>query len=257
MALFCMRTLVASAQTDSSTGSVRGILRLLDSDGTTYVAGGTIVLIGQLKQQTEADQEGRYAFEGLPPGTYRIEAIASGLRAERSIVVEPDKITNADLELKPTEVQSTVTVTASANDGKMSASSETISEQTLRDAPNVNERFESALPMVPGVVRGPDGHINLKGARSTQSGALVNSANVTDPVTGSPAISVPIDVVSNVQVISNPYDPQYGKLTGAVSSVETKTGNYDGFHFRAQNLLIRPRVRDGSIDGIGAATPRV
>ena len=144
MALFCMRTLVASAQTDSSTGSVRGILRLLDSDGTTYVAGGTIVLIGQLKQQTEADQEGRYAFEGLPPGTYRIEAIASGLRAERSIVVEPDKITNADLELKPTEVQSTVTVTASANDGKMSASSETISEQTLRDAPNVNERFESA-----------------------------------------------------------------------------------------------------------------
>src|SRR5262249_49894240 len=77
------------------------------------------------------------------------------------------------------------------------------------------------------------------------------------PATGSPAISVPIDVVSNVQVISNPYDPQYGKLTGAVSSVETKTGNYDGFHFRAQNLLIRPRVRDGSIDGIGAATPRV
>jgi len=257
MALFCMRTLVASAQTDSSTGSVRGILRLLDSDGTTYVAGGTIVLIGQLKQQTEADQEGRYAFEGLPPGTYRIEAIASGLRAERSIVVEPDKITNADLELKPTEVQSTVTVTASANDGKMSASSETISEQTLRDAPNVNERFESALPMVPGVVRGPDGHINLKGARSTQSGALVNSANVTDPVTGSPAINLPIDVVSSVQVISNPYDPEYGKLTGAVSSVSTKTSDYEDFHYSFQNFFPRLRDRDGTISGLSAATPRL
>src|SRR5271166_2219471 len=105
---------------------------------------------------------------------------------------------------------------------------ETITEKTIADAPNVNERFETLLPLVPGVVRGPDGRINLKGARNTQSGALVNSANVTDPATGSPAINLPIDVVSSVQVISNPYDPQYGKLTGAVSTVETKTGSYEG-----------------------------
>ncbi len=65
----------------------------------------------------------------------------------------------------------------------------------------MNERFESSLPLIPGVVRGPDGHVNLKGTRNTQSGALVNSANVTDPVTGSPAINLPIDVVASVQVI--------------------------------------------------------
>ena len=257
MALFCIRTSASSTQTNPSTGSVQGILLLLGSDGPAYSGGGTVVLTGRLTQQTEADEKGQYSFEAVPPGTYRIEAVVSGLRAERSIVIEPDKTTNADLELKPTEVKSTVTVTASASDGKVAAPSETIAEQTLRDAPNVNERFEGALPMVPGVVRGPDGHINLKGARSTQSGALVNSANVTDPVTGSPAINLPIDVVSSVQVISNPYDPQYGKMTGAVSSVSTKTSDYEDFHYSFQNFIPRLRDRDGTISGLAAATPRL
>ena len=68
----------------------------------------------------------------------------------------------------------------------------------------------------------------------------MNSANVTDPATGSPAISLPIDVVSSVKVISNPYDPEYGKLTGAVSNVETKTGNFDGYHFRSKTSCRAP-----------------
>jgi len=97
----------------------------------------------------------------------------------------------------------------------------------------------------------------MKGARNTQSGALVNSSNVTDPATGSPAINLPIDVVSSVQVVSNPYDPQYGKFTGAVSTVETKTANYQSFHYSIQNILPRWRDRGGSIVGIGAATPRM
>ncbi|MGA9244842.1 MAG: hypothetical protein WBW03_23030, partial [Silvibacterium sp.] len=42
--------------------------------------------------------------------------------------------------------------------------------------PNVNEHFETLLPLVPGVVRGPDERINLKGASNNQSGALLNSA---------------------------------------------------------------------------------
>jgi hypothetical protein len=95
--------------------------------------------------------------------------------------------------------------------------------------------------------------VNLKGTRSAQSGALVNSANVTDPVTGGPAINLPIDVVSSVQVISNPYDPQCGKFTGALSTVATKTGNYDRFHFSIQNLMPRVRDRDGTI--MGSAPP--
>jgi outer membrane receptor for ferrienterochelin and colicin len=207
--------------------------------------------------ETKTDAEGRYAFVSVPAGNYTIDASFSGLEAVETITVEPNQVGRVPLQLRPSEVKSSVTVTANEADSKVPAPTETITEKTLRDAPNVNERFESLLPLVPGVVRGPDGRINLKGARNTQSGALVNSANVTDPATGTPAINLPIDVVSSVQVISNPYDPQYGKLTGAVSTVETKTGDYEGFHFSIQNVLPRMRERGGSIVGIGAATPRM
>ena len=84
----------------------------------------------------------------------------------------------------------------------------------------------------------------------------MNSTNVTDPVTGGPAINLPIDVVASVQVISNPYDPEYGRFTGAVSTISTKTSDYDKFHFSIQNFIPRLRDRDDSIMGIGAATPR-
>jgi hypothetical protein len=171
--------------------------------------------------------------------------------------VEANQVVKVPLQLRPSEVKTSVTVAAREADAKAPAPTETITEKTLRNAPNVNERLESLLPLVPGVVRGPDGHINLKGARDTQSGALVNSANVTDPATGSSAISLPIDVVSSVQVISNPYDPQYGKITGAVSTIETKTGDYQNYHYSIQNVLPRMRDRGGSIVGIEAATPRI
>jgi outer membrane receptor for ferrienterochelin and colicin len=244
-------------QTPAATGRVEGAVFVGVSSRDAFAAGATVRLSGPVVLETETDENGNYTFAAVASGTYRIEAFLSGLEAARTISVEAGKIVRAELQLKPVDVKSSVTVTATAPETKDPAPSETISEKTLRDAPNVNERFESSLPLVPGVLRGPDGHINLKGSRNTQSGALVNSANVTDPVTGGPAINLPIDVVSSVQVISNPYDPEYGKFTGAVATVATKTSDYDKFHFSIQNIVPRLRDRDGTIAGLGAATPRM
>jgi len=244
-------------QTPRAMGRVEGTVFVGASSGHAFAAGATVRLSGPVVFETETDENGNYTFAEVASGSYRIEVFLSGLEAARAISVEAGKIVRAELQLKPADVKSSVTVTATAPETKDPAPSETISEKTLRDAPNVNERFESSLPLVPGVLRGPDGHINLKGARNTQSGALVNSANVTDPVTGGTGINLPIDVVSAVQVISNPYDPQYGKFTGAVVTVATKTSDYDKFHFSIQNIVPRLRDRDGTIAGLGAATPRM
>jgi hypothetical protein len=195
-------------------------------------------------------------FAAVPLGTYELYASTPDLEVRQTLRVEAGKI-SLPLELKPKNLASSVTVTADPAEAKNPTPGETITDKTLRDAPNVNERFETLLPLVPGVVRGPDGHVNLKGTRNTQSGALVNSANVTDPVTGSPAINLPVDVVASVQVVSNPYDPEYGRFTGAIYSVETKTSNYENFHLSFQNFLPRLRDRDGTIRGIGSATPRL
>jgi hypothetical protein len=59
------------------------------------------------------------------------------------------------------------------------APSNTVKQNTLQTLPLPNEQLLDALPLVPGVVRGPDGQINMNGARASQSGMTVNTANVT------------------------------------------------------------------------------
>jgi hypothetical protein len=247
----------AIAQNPQTTGQVQGTVFVLDSAGRAYVTSATVILNGPTILQTESDEEGSFTFAEVRPGSYTIEATSAGLEGQGAVSVQIGKTAQVSLELKAAAVNDSVTVTAPEDETTTPSPSETISSSVVRDAPNKNERAESVLLLIPGVVRGPDGRINLKGARSTQSGALVNSANATDPATGSPGIDLPIDVVASVQVISNPYDPQYGKLTGAVSTLETKTGDYEKFHISVQNLMPRARVREGSISGLGAATPRV
>jgi Carboxypeptidase regulatory-like domain/TonB dependent receptor-like, beta-barrel len=239
-------------------GSIRGEVFTKNAGGEPSVLPATHVMLhGPVAKETQSDQRGAYSFDSVPPGKYVLEASAPGLSAALEVEVSPGATTAAPLELNVVAVTSTVTVTG--NDPAPiaeSAQSTTITQKTVEAAPNQNENFESLLPLVPGVVRGLDGRINMKGAQSTQAGWLVNSANVTDPATGEQAINLPIDVVSSVQVISNPFDPEYGKFTGAISSVETRTGNVDKFHVSVQNIVPRARDRDGHIVGIGAFTPR-
>ena len=248
-----------AADAPAAPGSIRGEVFTKSTDGVPAVLSDTrIVLHGPVNKETASDARGAFAVDGLPPGIYHIEADAPGLNGTLAVEVQPGTTSVVPLELGIVAVKSTVTVAASETaPAEESAQKNTINQSTIEAAPNANEKIESLLPLIPGVVRGPDGRINMKGAQSTQAGWLVNSANATDPATGGEAINLPIDVVSSVQVISNPYDPEYGKFTGAISSVETRTSNFDKLHVSLQNIVPRARDRDGSIVGIEAFTPRV
>jgi hypothetical protein len=242
-------------------GSIAGEVFNIGADGQRVVVPGALIsLRGPEERQTESDANGQYRFELLPPGRYTAEATAPGLKGALPVDVAAGETAAAEIPLELTVVTSSVTVAATddaiAVVAVQSAQSVTITQSSVESAPNSTEKVESLLPLVPGVVRGPDGRINMKGARSTQGGWLVNSANVTDPATGAEAMNLPIDVVSSVQVISNPYDPEYGRFTGAVSSVETKAGNLERYHFSIQNLFPRARVRDGDVVGLESVTPR-
>ncbi len=251
-----------------TTGSISGDVFTKDAGGgPSVLPDARVVLHGPMIEgpviqreaikETQSDARGAYTFDSVPPGKYTVEANAPGLIATLEVEVKSGETSAAPLELSIVAVTSTVTVTGSdPGPAVESVQSTTINRSTVEAAPNQNERFDSLLPLVPGVVRGPDGRINMKGARATQSGWQVNSTNVTDPATGGQAVNLPIDVVSSVQVISNPYDPEFGKFTGAVASVETRTGNFDKFHFSIQNLVPRARDRDDHIVGIEAFTPR-
>jgi outer membrane receptor for ferrienterochelin and colicin len=242
---------------ESKTATLRGTVFLRDASGNqSVVAGAHVALTGKASLQSETDANGEFVISAVPYGSYTAEVTCPGLSTVQTVQVAGREI-DLSIELKPEQIVSSVVVTADQSEPQNPAPNETIPASTLQDAPNVDDRFESVLPLVPGVVRGPDGHVNLKGARNTQSGALVNSTNVTDPVTGGSAISLPVDVVASVQVVSNPYDPQYGRFTGAVSTVTTKNSDFENFHFSIQNFVPRPRDRDGSIRGIASSTPRM
>jgi hypothetical protein len=260
--LCCWLPQIGSAQAlDAKNGAVQGIVFVTGQDGgRAVVPGAKVSLKGTLSsRQTVSDDTGRYSFAAVPPDTYQIEVVAPGLRGSNLVQSVNGTVLDIPVELKAEEVKDSVTVTSSSarTDLIQAPGESVIDKATVLNAPNKYERVDALLPLVPGVVRGPDGLINMKGARSSQAGYLVNSASVTDPVTGNAALSLPIDVVESVKVIADPYDPEYGRLTGAVASVETVTGNFNAFRVTAQNLFPRPRKRDGDFIGIESSTPRI
>ena len=255
--ILLMHTAAVGAQGGSKPGTIKGQVLVVDSTGSSFVPGTTLVLNGPETLKAESDTNGAFSFPSVAPGTYVIAANAPGLEGEMSVSVDAGQVAEVSLKLDLAKTTTSVTVAATSPTADLTTTSQTVEEKTIDDAPNADQKFETLLPLVPGVVRGLDGRINLKGTRNTQSGALVNSANVTDPASGGPAISLPIDVVSSVQVVSDPFDPQYGRFTGALSTVETKTGDYQKRHFSIQNVVPRWRDRAGTIAGLGAATPRL
>jgi hypothetical protein len=232
----------------------------LDADGgRSVVPGAKISLDGPAHLEAESDAEGKFAFKAVPAGDYKITTTMPGMAAEENLTVQEGVVLEAALEMKLQAVTESTTVTANTEpvDTTQPSGTTTVGQSTVRNMANRDERFENLLPLVPGVVRGPNGRINMKGARASQNGSLVNSADVTDPATGTTAINLPIDVVSSIQVLSTPYDPEYGKFTGAVSNVETRAGDFNKFRVSAQNLMPRLRRVDGSVMGLASVTPRV
>ena len=175
----------------------------------------------------------------------------------QSVTVRPG-ITLENIELEVEGVSGVVNVVGDSGELNTSDTTQTtpFKQEELQSLPLVTERFQDAIPLVPGVVRGPDGLLNMKGARANQSALTVNSANVTDPVTGEGAINLPLEAIQSVEVVTNPYAPEYGQFTGAVTTVQTKSGG-EKFSVNAQSFFPRLRRRGGSFVGIAAFTPRV
>ena len=75
------------------------------------VPGATVRLTGSTSAETRTDQNGEYEIEEVPSGTYTIEAETTGFDAVETIRVDANEL-RLDLELKPTEVRTSVVVTA-------------------------------------------------------------------------------------------------------------------------------------------------
>ena len=247
-------------------GSIKGKVVADIPDQRKAIPGVVVQLAGDPNSNKQfqalsdvSDNDGEYSFAGLIAGDYVISVEFQGFKKyELKVSVQIDATVEQNILLQPLPLRETVTVIDDKMDASKTESSTpgVITSAVLRDAPLVDQKFQDALPLLPGVVRGPDGNLNIKGTRPTQSGILVSSLNVTDPVTGNPAIELPLEAVETVNVYSNPYSAEYGKFSGAVTSIETRSGS-NNWRYLVTGVLPRPRLRDGHIFGIGAVTPRL
>lgn len=252
-----------------SSWTVTGQAVVLGPDGQSFaVAGATMELTSLAENTADAPPpvrvkthgSGVFRFRGVMEGCYVIVGQSPELRGQSEAFCvpfsdEPHKVT---VEMQIVRVVESVKVTAAAIeiDPTETSSTGSVGVSTLHDAPKANRSFEDVMPLIPGVLRGPSGEINMSGSRASQSAIELNGADVTDPVTRTNQINLPTETVSSVQVLTSPYDTQYGGFAGAISTVETKPANLSGFKISLQNFTPRPRRRNGSIMGIESSTPR-
>ncbi len=255
---------IAGAQpAPAVSGALHGAVATVAPDGQSYSVPGASLKLKAPIQTLDAvsDDEGNYQFTNLSPGDYTLEATVQGFKtASKAITIRAGETSVENIKLEVADVTATVTVTSSSS-GQGVQTSETAPAATIKQAdlqtlPLPNEQLLDALPLVPGVIRGPDGQIAMNGARPSQSAMTVNSANVTDPVTGAFAINLPIEAVESAQVLTNPYAAEYGKFTGGVTAVETRSGT-NKFTFDLQSFFPRFARRGGKWTGVEAFTPRL
>jgi hypothetical protein len=260
---FLVACLQANGYTaQSPAGIVSGTVSLPEPDGRPVMVPGvtlSLTCAGTEARSDTSNELGQFRFVDVPAGACSIVAELQGFKsAVNAVAVKPGETADVTLRLDVETLHEEVSVTGSADavDGSpRTARVERITASVMQTAPIASERFQDALPLVPGVVRGPDGLLNISGMRSNQSALMFNNADGTDPVTGEDAIELPIDAVSAVQVRGSAFAPEFGLSAGAVTTVETQRAG-DAWHLTVNDLEPRLRRRAGEFRGFESWTPR-
>jgi hypothetical protein len=176
-------------------------------------------------------------------------------------VVDTRSVAEPVLEIKLVPIpqaHETVNVQATTEDLSEQSSSPgaSIKPEEANERPLRPITLTDALPLVPGVVRAPNGQTQIEGAGEMHSALVVDSVDTVDPATGRFGLSVPIDVVDSLHVLSSPYLAQYSHFTAGVVTAETKPGG-NKWHYDLNDPLPEFRIRSGHSRGLKSATPRI
>jgi hypothetical protein len=272
--------------------SLRGTVS--DAQGAA-VPGATVTLTNTAtneKMVSTSDPNGIYQFNALGPAPYQITAEHEGFKKKvlDRVQIIPEQLNSLNLQLDIGEVQETVTVsgTTQALDTETATISGTINSNQIQHMPSFNRDVFQLAQLAPGVFgdasqqagggsfatpgnQGPGGTpAGSGGIFATENGPQIQSAggqyetnsiaidgiSTVSAVWGGTSIITPSeDSVEDMKVVSNSYDAENGRFSGAQIQVTTKSGT-NQFHGSAFFKASRPGLNAYQRwNGVGSNNP--
>ncbi len=233
-----MLALSAAAQT-STTGFLVGTVK--DPSGAV-VPGATVVatspnLIRPQSAKTEAD--GTFSILNLPPGKYTVTVEHEGFSkyAQNNIDVNLGRSTGVEikLELGQTSTEITVNANAVAIDVATATAGSTVSSDQFSYFPTARS-VQGLYNIAPTVTRsglrdasGKDRDPSVGGSSGPENNYILDGVSTSDPAFGGGGANLPFEFVQEVEVKTGAYGAEYGKSTGGIFNVITKSGGNE-FH---------------------------
>jgi len=227
-----------SASGQSTGGRIRGTV--VDPSGGA-VAGARVLLINEAngtQRDTPASATGEYIFLEVPVGTYQIQVNQTGFKKylRKGIVVNLNEVVNLDIPLVVGGSTEVVEVTGAPPlvDTTSTQLGAVVGARAVSELPLAQRDTYQLLQLQPGVqsqlgvdnVYGSDraGVVSVNGGRGRDNNFTVNGGDGNDQFANLPAIQPSPDSIEEFRVLTNTFDAEYGRNSGAVINVVTKSG---------------------------------
>jgi len=241
------------------TGSILGVVK---DRSDAAVVGAKVVATNvdtNLTHETVSAADGSFRILALPAGTYRLTVTAGGFRpfTETSIVVNVNDLLRFDVVLDIGKVTEEVQVSANSVQVQTENTQlgDVIDSRKMLALPLNGRSYVDLLGLQAGVAptssgtiegngsgggtQGPGtrpvsgilnaGNISVNGQRETANAFLVNGGDVSEGRNLGTGFIPNLDSVEEFRLITNSFDAEYGKFSGAVMNAITKSGT-NGFH---------------------------
>jgi len=206
-----------------TTGKLSGTV--LDDRGVP-VAFANITLQGT-QWGTTSGENGRFIIINITPGTYTVYVTAVGLTSyilqDVRISVDETRTIQARLNRDSVEqdeliVKADIVMIHRTGGGGTSISSEEIANTSATDV-------DGLIAMRAGVSKGPDGSLNVRVGRGNEIVFTVDGMSVSDPVDGGRALSVDMDAIADMKIMTGSFTAEYGNAQSGMVNIVTKDGS--------------------------------
>ncbi|HXE79261.1 MAG TPA: TonB-dependent receptor [Vicinamibacterales bacterium] len=226
---------VASAQSRATSADLTGIVKDPSNAVVPWATVTATNLETALQRVSVSGPDGRFVLPALPLGTYRIAVDLDGF--DRHVVervpIQLGSFPEIEVVLRPAGVEEKVTVTAPEPAESPSAViANVVSQQQIARLPINVRNFISFSLTTPGVtadrmpVQGATATsgLSFSGQRARYNNITVDGLDNNDEVTGSVRATFSQEAVREFQVLAQSYSAEFGKASGGVVNIVTKSG---------------------------------